>query len=132
MSGQHSISSNSILEKLVKALDEAWTKVHLALDQNTADSKQFELRVHLAAEAVEYSSFLFSLTYNLEDFDPEVKFNKKQEPLTLVKDSIKPLNSARDLRDKSPLQAYSSLRTAAEYLQVAYLNQVKKRSKEQK
>ena len=116
----------------MKALEEAWTKVHVALDQNNADSRQFELKVHLAAEAVEYSSFLFSLTYNLEDFDPEVKFNKKQEPLTLIKDSVEPLKSARDLRDKSPLRAYTSLRTSAEYLQVAYLNQVKKRSKEQK
>lgn len=112
--------------KLVKALDEAWTRLKVALDTPTDQLKPFELNVHLAAEAVEYSSFLFSLTYGLEDFDPEVKVNKKQEPVALLKLSIEPLKRARELREQSPKEAYSNLRTAALTLQVAYLNQVKK------
>jgi hypothetical protein len=129
MASQRSVVSDVLLDKLLKALDEAWTKLHIALDQTGNEPKTFELKVHLAAEAVEYSSFLFSLTYSLEDFDPEVKVNRKQEPLVLVKDSIEPLERARELREKSPTDAYRSLRTAAETLQVAYLNQVKKITK---
>jgi hypothetical protein len=129
MSTQRSVVSDELSDKLVKALDEAWTKLNVALDQTASEPKIFELKVHLAAEAAEYSSFLFSLTYGLEDFDPEVKVNRKQEPLALVKDSVEPLKRARELREKSPTEAYSSLRTAAETLQVAYLNQVKKITK---
>jgi hypothetical protein len=126
MSGQRSVVSTSLLEKLVKALDETWTKLHVALDQSPNDPKAFELKVHLAAEAADYSSFLFSLTYSLEDFDPMVKVNKKQEPIALMNDSVDPLQRARELREKSPKEAYTNLRIAAETLQVAYLNQVKK------
>ena len=113
----------------MKALDEAWTKLHVALDTSPNEPKLFELNAHFAAEAVEYSSFLFSLTYGLEDFDPVVKVNKKQEPIVLLKNSLDPLKRAREIREKSPEEAYSSLRTAAETLQIAYLNQVKKMKK---
>jgi hypothetical protein len=129
VSGQTSVANEAILEKLLKALDEAWTKLHVVLDTKASEPKLFELNVHLAAEAAEYSSFLFSLTYSLEDFDPEVKVDKKKEPVVLVKDSVEPLKRARELREESPKEAYSSLRTAAESLQVAYLNLVKKAKK---
>jgi hypothetical protein len=129
LSTQRSVVSDVLLDKLLKALDEAWTKLNVALDETVDELKIFELKVHLAAEAAEYSSFLFSLAYSLEDFDPVVKVNKKQEPVALMKDSIDPLQRARELREKSPKEAYTSLRTAAETLQVAYLNQVKKTTK---
>src|SRR5215471_7390896 len=129
MSGQASLPNQTILEKLLKALDEAWTKLHVAINTPVNESKLLELNAHFAAEAVEYSSFLFSLTYGLEDFDPVVRVDKKQEPIALLKDSVDPLKRARELREKSPEEAYTSLRTAAETLQVAYLNQVKKMKK---
>jgi len=60
-------------ERLDKALDEAWSKVNNALDQTASLSGELEMSIRLAAEAVEYSSAMFSLTYGLEDLDPEVR-----------------------------------------------------------
>ncbi len=115
-------------EKLEKALNEAWAKVNDALDKSTKRTEQQEMSIRLAAEAVEYSSALFSLTYGLEDLDPQVKVGKNLDPARLVKDSLEALRRARELRRQSALEAYTSLRTAADYLKTAYLDQVKKTS----
>lgn len=132
MSGQTSVPDEKLLVKLVNAFEEAWTKLQIALEQTPDEPREFELAVHFAAEAAEYTSFLFSLTYGLEDFNPLVKVDKKLEPLPLVKDSIEPLRKARELRGKSPMEAYTHLRTAAERLQVATVKQIKKRTKKAK
>ena len=116
-------------DRLEKALDEAWSKVNLVLDQTGTDSGELEMSVRLAAEAVEYSSALFSLTYGLEDADPEVRVRRNVDTLVLVKDSVEALKRARELREKSTVEAYSSLRTAADYLKTAYLDQVKRSAK---
>ncbi len=116
-------------DRLEKALDEAWSKVNLVLDQTGTDSGELEMSVRLAAEAVEYSSALFSLTYDLEDADPEVRVRRNVDTLVLVKDSVEALKRARELREKSTVEAYSSLRTAADYLKTAYLDQVKRSAK---
>lgn len=129
MSVQASVPDEKLLVKLLKAFEEAWTKLHTALVQTPDEPREFELAVHFAAEAAEYTSFLFSLTYGLEDFDPLVKVDKKMEPLPLVKDSIEPLRKARELREKSPMEAYANLRTVAERLQVATVILIKRRSK---
>ncbi len=115
-------------EKLDKALDEAWSKVNDAFDQSTGRTEQQEMSIRLAAEAVEYSSALFSLTYGLEDLDPQVKVGKNQDLVVLVKDSLEALRRARELRGQSAPEAYASLRKAADYLKTAYLDQVKKTS----
>lgn len=88
-----------------------------------------EMSIRLAAEAVEYSSALFSLTYGLEDLDPEIKVDKDKDPITLVKNSVEFLRRARELRQNSTAEAYTALRTAADYLKIAYLSQVKKSMK---
>ncbi len=116
-------------DRLEKALDEAWSKVNLVLDQTGTDSGELEMSVRLAAEAVEYSSALFSLTYGLEDADPEVRVRRNVDTLVLVKDSVEALKRARELQEKSVVEAYSSLRTAADYLKTAYLDQVKRSAK---
>ncbi|HYY91383.1 MAG TPA: hypothetical protein VE955_05285 [Candidatus Dormibacteraeota bacterium] len=117
-------------DKLAKALEEAWTKANQALDQATNNSQEAEMNIRLAAEAVEYSSALFSLTYSLEDLDPEVKIARNTQTLVLVKDSVDALRQARELRGSSAAEAYTRLRTSADYLKRAYLNRVKNASKQ--
>jgi hypothetical protein len=116
-------------KRLNKALDEAWSKVNKALEPQSVQSGEWEMRIRLAAEAVEYSSALFSLTYGLEDFDPEVEVYRNIDPHALVKESVEELKRARELRQSSTTEAYSSLRAAADHLKIAYLDQVKKTAK---
>jgi len=116
-------------EKLDKALDEAWSKLNQAVDQTVKRSADLEMSIRLAAEAVEYSSALFSLTYGLEDLDPEVRVRRNMDQLALVKDSVEALRSARELRRKSAAEAYTNLRIAADNLKTAYLDQVKESTK---
>jgi hypothetical protein len=116
-------------DRLIKALDEAWSKVNKALEEPAEHSGEWEMSVRLAAEAVEYSSALFSLTYGLEDFDPLVKIEKRLDPRVLLKESVEELRRARELRRSSTTEAYSSLRAAAEHLKIVYLDQVKKNAK---
>jgi hypothetical protein len=116
-------------DKLDKAMEEAWSKLNIAVKSTAGESGESEMAIRLAAEAAEYSSALFSLRYGLEDLDPEVKIAKGRDSLGLVKDSVEALRRARELRPKSVTEAYSSLRTAADYLKTAYLDRVKKTAK---
>ena len=117
-------------DRLGKALEEAWSKANLALEGQEEESDGFETRVRFAAEALEYSSALFSLAYGLEDFDPEVKIDKKNvDSKALVKQSVGELRKAMELRKSSTTEAYSSLRAAADHLKIAYLDHVKKSAK---
>ena len=115
--------------KLEKALDDAWSKVNIALEKTSKSSADVGLGIWLAAEAMEYSSFLFNLAYGLEDAQPVVKIRKGEAALVLVKDSVKLLKQAREGRRKSATDAYVNLRTAADYLKEAHLDQVKKSTK---
>ncbi len=116
-------------EKVDKALEEAWSKVNIAVDSMAGKPKESVMALWLAAEAAEYSSALFSLAYGLEDLDPEVRITKGHGVPGLVKDSMDALRRARELRPKSIAEAYTSLRTAAGYLKAAYLDQSKKTAK---
>ena len=116
-------------EKVDKALEEAWSKVNIAVDSIAGRPGESVMALWLAAEAAEYTSALFSLAYGLEDLDPEVKITRGRELLGLVKDSMEALKRARELRPKSVAEAYTSLRTAAGYLKAAYLDQSKKTAK---
>jgi len=116
-------------EKVDKALEEAWSKVNIAVESTAKRLEQSTMTLWLAAEAAEYSSALFSLAYGLEDLDPEVKITRGRDFLELVKDSMEALKRARELRPKSVAEAYTSLRTAAGYLKAAYLDQSKKTAK---
>jgi hypothetical protein len=115
--------------KLEKALDDAWSKVNIALDNASKPSATLAMDLWFAAEALEYSSLLLNLTYGLEDLKPAVKPRKHEEALVLVKDSVELLKLAREGRQKSATEAYVYLRTAADYLKTAHLDQVKKLTK---
>lgn len=116
-------------EKLAKALEEASYKVGLALDPNPTSSAELEMAMRLAAEAVEYSSALFSLTFGLEDVNPEVRIDKKADPSALVRSSADLLKKVCELQRTSAVGAYANLRKAADYLKTAYLSQAKKNAK---
>ena len=115
--------------RLEKALEDAWSKVNIALDRTSRSSADVALEIWLAAEALEYSSLLFNLTYGLEDVKPAVKLRKGEAALVLVKDSMELLKQVREGRQRSAKDAYVNLRTAADYLKVAHLDQVKKSTK---
>jgi len=115
--------------KLEKALDDAWSKVNIALDKTTKSSADVAMGIWFAAEALEYSSLLFNLTYALEDVKAVVKLRKGEAPLVLVKDSMELLKQVREGRHGSTTDAYVNPRTAADYLKVAHLDQVKKSTK---
>jgi hypothetical protein len=108
-------------EKVGKALEEARTKLDIALDNLSKDGTDSEKKVWLAEEASEYSSLLYSLTYGLEDEDPPVPVRKRNaEPLPLVEESATSLRRATELRRKSSLEGYQHLRTAVYKLREAH------------
>lgn len=108
-------------DRLDKALDEAWTKLNAALEGANGKPEDSKRSVWLAAEAVEYASLVFNLTYGLDDLDPVVKIKRGEDPLVLLKDSYQSLKNARELREKSATDAYISLRSAADKLKAAYV-----------
>ncbi|HZY93422.1 MAG TPA: hypothetical protein VFE98_00990 [Candidatus Bathyarchaeia archaeon] len=117
----------ALLEKnLREALEEAYTKTNIAISELTNRGEDFVKKVWAASEAVEYSSLLFSLTYDLQDYDPEVERRRGVDPISLVKDSLQPLKLAMETRKQSRKKAYESLRIAAYYLRTAYLDLSKK------
>jgi hypothetical protein len=108
-------------EKVDEALEEARTKLDVALDYLSNDRDDKVRKVWWAEEAAEYSSLLYSLTYGLEDEDPPVPVRKRNaEPLPLVKESSESLNRARELRGRSSLEGYRYLRTAVYKLREAH------------
>jgi hypothetical protein len=129
LSNRSPVEQKLLESKLEKALDDAWSKVNAALDNASIPSAGFAMEVWLAAEALEYSSLLFNLAYGLEDVKPAVKPRKHEAALVLVKDSMDLLKRAREGRHKSAMDAYVNLRTAADYLKTAHLDQVKKFTK---
>ena len=129
MSKAHPVEQKLLESKLEKALDDAWSKVNIALDSASKPSANFAMKLWFAAEALEYSSLLFNLAYGLEDLKPAIKPRKHEEALVLVKDSVELLKRAREGRQKSATDAYVNLRTAADYLKTAHLDQVKKLAK---
>jgi hypothetical protein len=131
LSERSAVEREFLESKLEKALDNAWSKVNIALDKTSKSSADIAMGIWFAAEAVEYSSLLFNLTYNLEEVKPLVKIRKGESALVLVKNSMELLRRAREGRHKSAADAYVNLRTAADYLKTAHLDQVKKSTKKQ-
>ena len=115
--------------KLESALSDAWSKVNIALDETSKSSADLAMGIWFAAEALEYSSLLFNLTYGLEDVKPTIKPRKGEAALVLVKDSMELLKRARKGRKRSAADAYVNLRTAADFLKSAHLEQVRKSTK---
>ncbi len=129
MSKRPPVEEEFLESKLEKSLEDAWSKVNIALDKTSKSSADVALEIWFAAEALEYSSLLFNLTYGLEDVKPAVKLRKGEVALVLVKDSMELLKQVREGRQRSAKDAYVNLRTAADYLKVAHLDQVKKSTK---
>jgi hypothetical protein len=129
LSKRSPVEQKLLESKLEKALDEAWSKANIALDKASEAPANYAMEIWYAAEALEYSSLLFNLAYGLEDLKPKVKPRKHEAAIVLIKDSMDLLNRAREGRQKSPADAYVNLRTAADYLKTAHLDQVKKPAK---
>jgi len=129
LSDRSSVEQEYLESKLESALDDAWSKVNIALDKTSKTSADVAIEIWFAAEALEYSSLLFNLTYGLEDVKPTVKLRKGEAALVLVKDSIELLKRARERRNRSAADAYVDLRTAADFLKSAHLEQVRKSTK---
>ena len=126
MSDRSSVEQEYLESKLESALDDAWSKVNIALDETSKSSADLAMGIWFAAEALEYSSLLFNLTYGLEDVKPTIKPRKGEAALVLVKDSMELLKRAREGRKRSAADAYVNLRTAAGFLKSAHLAQVRK------
>ena len=108
-------------EKVGQALEEARAKLDAALDHLSKEGTDSVKKVWWAEEAAEYSSLLYSLTYNLEDVDPPAPVRKRNaEPNPLVKESVESLRRATELRGKSPLEGYQYLRTTVYKLRQAH------------
>ena len=129
MSDRSSVEQEYLEFKLKNALDDAWSKVNIALDKTSKSSADVAMGIWFAAEALEYSSLLFNLTYGLEDVKPTIKPRKGEAALVLVKDSMELLKRAREGRKRSAADAYVNLRTAADFLKSAHLAQVRKSTK---
>jgi hypothetical protein len=129
LSERSTVEQEFLETKLERALDDAWSKVNIAIDKTSNSSADVALGIWLAAEAVEYSCLLFNLRHGLEDVDPAVRIRKGEAALVLIKDSMELLKRAREGRWRSATDAYVNLRTAADYLKVAHLDQVKKSTK---
>ena len=113
-------------EKANDAIEEAWAKANIALQQFSGELPVKEMSLWQAAEAAEYACALYSLAHDLQDFDPPVKIEKKQDPSALVKKSVDELKTARELQATSTKGVYASLRVAADSLKVAYLERTKR------
>lgn len=113
-------------EKLRTALEEAWTKANVALEEVVKGDEGDAKKVWLAAEAAEYSSLLYSLTYGLEDVDPPVRETRGRDATELVRESVEALNLIRTRKQTEQQEAYAMLRNAAHSLRTAYLAHLKK------
>jgi len=114
-------------EKLRTALEEAWAKTKAALEEVVKGDEGDAKTVWLAAEAAEYSSLLYSLTYGLEDVDPPVRETKGRDAADLVKESVEAMNLIRAGEQTDQREAYGMLRNASHSLRTVYLASLKKR-----
>jgi hypothetical protein len=115
-------------ENLTKALQEAWDKANIALLAYTKDPSDSEKKLWFAEEAADYSSLIFALTYQLEDFDPPVLM-KRVDTSGLVNNGVQSLRQAITMRTKSPKEAYARLRVAVTCLRKAHLETIPKRTR---
>ena len=124
--GEADDQEQQVLEaNLNKALEEAWAKANAALEDATRGLEGSAKKIWLAAEAAEYSSLLYSLTYGLEDVDPPPPEKRGLDTLSLVKESVAALGQVRTPGRLKREKAYETLRNAVHSLRTAYLNSLK-------
>lgn len=112
--------------RLTNAFEETLSKTQLAITETANRSQGFVKKIWLAAEAAEYTSLLYSLTYDLQDYDPEIVKRRGEDPIVLLKDSLRILKLALGKRSQGASKnGYEHLRTAAESLKTAYLEQTR-------
>ena len=116
-------------EHLKKALEEAWTKTNNALELGGKPVKDREMAVWSAMESVEFTSFLFSLTYDLEDVDPPPPSTKGKDIASLVEEAVNDLELVRGSGSREKLGDYTFLRNAVHDLRTALLEFRKKPGK---
>lgn len=123
---QRDIEQAELEQKLVQAFQEALSKTELALSETLKKSEGFVKKIWAAAESAEYTSLLYSLTYDLQDYDPKVDKRRREDTTTLLKDALQSLKLAIQERESGASKnGYDALRTSAEYLKTAYLDQTR-------
>ena len=113
-------------EALKKALEEASTKTTNALDLEGKPVKEQEKTVWYAMESVEFTSFVFAMTHDFEDIDPQTPQTKGMNVTSLVKEATEAVQQVRSSKGENKLADYTRLRDAVHYLRVAYLQFVRK------
>ncbi len=120
------LQEQKLLEtRLGQALEEALAKTSHAFEETKNHAEGFAKKIGLAAEAADYSSLLYSLTYGLEDKDPPPPDTKGLDLLTMVRESMAALQQVRSGNKKEYVDAYALLRSATHRLRTAYLNSLK-------
>lgn len=125
MSEAESQEQQLLEEKLRLALEDAWTKARDALEEAAKAPEAYGKKVWLAAEAAEFSSLLYSLTYGMEEVNPPLRETKGRDTLSLVKESVEALNRIRTGKKAEHKETYETLRNAAHSLRTAYLTSLK-------
>lgn len=111
---------------LTNAFEETLSKTQLAITAMENQSQDLVKKIWLAAEAAEYTSLLYSLTHDLQDYDPEIVKRRGEDPIGLLKNSLRILQQASGKRSLGASKnGYELLRTAAEFLKALYLEQTK-------
>ena len=127
-------SEQEVLEgKLEKALAEAETKTSKASDSITNKTEDSEKDLWAAAEATEFASLVYALTYSLEDSTVTTTRKDDEDTSTMVRDASQNLRRVQTLRkqlDKdSLLEGYKVLRGTTDSLRNAYLGITKIKTK---
>ena len=109
-------------ENLRKALEEASQKTKDTLSLEEKSAREQEILIWVAMESVEYSSFVFAITYDFEDVDPPTPPTKGLTPTSLMRKSAKAIEEVRLSQATEKLVDYTRLRDAVHYLRTAYLD----------
>ncbi len=113
-------------ENLRKALDETSQKTKNTLSLEEKSAREQETAIWVAMESVEYSSFMFAITYDFEDVDPPTPPTKGLTLTSLMSKSAKAVEEVRLSQATEKLVDYTRLRDAVHYLRTAYLDITKR------
>jgi hypothetical protein len=121
-------SEQEVLEgKLDGALIDAETKTGAALESVTNKTENFEKDIWAAAEATEFASLVYALTYSLEDSSGSNTTGRREtEPtraiLSAASQNLKTVQALRGKQDKDSLvEGYKLLRGTTDALRNEYL-----------
>ena len=130
-------SEQEVLEgKLDRALAEAETKTTKALESISNKREDSEKDVWAAAEAAEFASLIYALTYGLEDSTGSTTGKRSpEEPVTILNAASQKLKTVQTLRGKgdkdSLLDGYKLLRGTTDDMRNVYLTLSKTETKQQ-